>query len=295
MRTFKPAVQDMIERRMGEIVDGVAAMHGAHGAARLRPRLSLHPQPRGPDGVRREGRRLDVSGADTVNTEAPPVMGAEDFSYMLEARPGAFVFVGNGDTAGLHHPAYDFDDRSSPSASATGRGSSKRRCRPPDALRRPGAPDRTRNAKGPASRRAFACQGDVVARQSEDLLTSLRPPRRTTGPPRVARCGDLRVALAVGDEVGDARRDLGAEARAVEDAVVADLGLHVVRARSSGMFGQSPCAASVWPTPEMSSFSPSTVIRRDAADRREVDRLAAMHHLALGQACLTNTVSTVCR
>ena len=39
-----------------------------------------------------------------------PVMGGEDFSYMLEARPGAFIFIGNGDTAGLHNPAYDFND-----------------------------------------------------------------------------------------------------------------------------------------------------------------------------------------
>jgi hippurate hydrolase len=37
-------------------------------------------------------------------------MGAEDFAYMLEARPGAFIFIGNGDSAGLHHPAYDFND-----------------------------------------------------------------------------------------------------------------------------------------------------------------------------------------
>ena len=44
----------------------------------------------------------------------PPVMGAEDFSYMLEARPGAFIFIGNGMTAGLHHPAYDFDDAAIP-------------------------------------------------------------------------------------------------------------------------------------------------------------------------------------
>jgi metal-dependent amidase/aminoacylase/carboxypeptidase family protein len=42
--------------------------------------------------------------------EMPPMMGAEDFSYMLEARPGAFIFIGNGDTAGLHHPAYNFND-----------------------------------------------------------------------------------------------------------------------------------------------------------------------------------------
>ena len=37
-------------------------------------------------------------------------MGAEDFSFMLNARPGAFIFVGNGDTAKLHHPKYDFND-----------------------------------------------------------------------------------------------------------------------------------------------------------------------------------------
>ena len=42
--------------------------------------------------------------------EMPPLMGAEDFAYMLEARPGAFIFCGNGDSAGLHHPAYNFND-----------------------------------------------------------------------------------------------------------------------------------------------------------------------------------------
>ena len=49
-------------------------------------------------------------GGDKVDTAVAPVMGAEDFSFMLEARPGAFIFVGNGDSAGLHHPAYDFND-----------------------------------------------------------------------------------------------------------------------------------------------------------------------------------------
>ena len=49
-------------------------------------------------------------GKDRVDTTVPPVMGAEDFSFMLEARPGAFIFIGNGDSAGLHHPAYNFND-----------------------------------------------------------------------------------------------------------------------------------------------------------------------------------------
>jgi hippurate hydrolase len=52
----------------------------------------------------------DIAGELNVDESHPPVMGGEDFSYMLEARPGAFIFVGNGDTAGLHHPAYDFND-----------------------------------------------------------------------------------------------------------------------------------------------------------------------------------------
>ena len=41
-------------------------------------------------------------------------MGAEDFAYLLEKRPGAYLFIGNGDSAGLHHPGYDFDDRVAP-------------------------------------------------------------------------------------------------------------------------------------------------------------------------------------
>ena len=44
----------------------------------------------------------------------PPVMGAEDFAFMLEERPGAFIFCGNGASAGLHHPAYDFNDEAIP-------------------------------------------------------------------------------------------------------------------------------------------------------------------------------------
>ena len=54
----------------------------------------------------------DVSGH--VDTNTPPLMGAEDFSYLLNERPGAYIFVGNGDTAMVHHPAYNFDDNAIP-------------------------------------------------------------------------------------------------------------------------------------------------------------------------------------
>lgn len=55
-----------------------------------------------------------VAGADKVNDDAPMIMGAEDFSYMLDARPGAYILVGNGDTPMCHHPAYNFDDEAIP-------------------------------------------------------------------------------------------------------------------------------------------------------------------------------------
>lgn len=55
-----------------------------------------------------------VAGAGKVRTDPPPSLGAEDFSFMLEARPGAYIFMGNGDSAGLHHPAYDFNDAAIP-------------------------------------------------------------------------------------------------------------------------------------------------------------------------------------
>ena len=56
----------------------------------------------------------EVAGEDKVNAECAPLMGAEDFAFMLQERPGAFIFVGNGDSAGLHHPAYDFNDETIP-------------------------------------------------------------------------------------------------------------------------------------------------------------------------------------
>ena len=61
-----------------------------------------------------QGVARDVSGPAAVNDDMVPTMGGEDFSYMLQARPGAFIFIGNGDTAGLHHPAYNFNDDAIP-------------------------------------------------------------------------------------------------------------------------------------------------------------------------------------
>jgi hippurate hydrolase len=56
----------------------------------------------------------DVCGSDRVLTTVNKEMGAEDFSYMLEQRPGAYLFLGTGEGAGLHNPNYDFNDAAAP-------------------------------------------------------------------------------------------------------------------------------------------------------------------------------------
>jgi len=109
VRILDMDVGRMAERRMGEMCAGVAATYGAKIDMEFQwnyPVTFNHPE----ETAFATGVAGEISGADKVNTDTPPVMGGEDFSYMLEARPGAFVFIGNGDTAGLHNPAYDFND-----------------------------------------------------------------------------------------------------------------------------------------------------------------------------------------
>ncbi len=94
---------------MNEVCDGVAALTGAKIALdyeRGYPVLVNHAEQT--DIAARVAS--EVAGETNVDTLEPPMMGAEDFAYMLESKPGAFIFIGNGDSAGLHHPAYNFND-----------------------------------------------------------------------------------------------------------------------------------------------------------------------------------------
>jgi amidohydrolase len=116
-RSLTEGVRDLLEARVREIVDGVARLHGA--TARLSyhrgyPVTVNHPE----QTAFAAAVASEVAGRDRVNDALPPMMGAEDFSYMLNARPGAFIFVGNGNSAGLHHPAYDFNDEVIPVGSS---------------------------------------------------------------------------------------------------------------------------------------------------------------------------------
>ncbi|MGE0524245.1 MAG: M20 aminoacylase family protein [Variibacter sp.] len=113
VRTLLPDVQDMIEKRVSEVVEGVAKLHGATAKVtyvRNYPITINHD--RQTDFA--ASVAAEVSGSDRVDTDLTPVMGAEDFSFMLNERPGAFIFVGNGESAGLHHPAYNFNDDAIP-------------------------------------------------------------------------------------------------------------------------------------------------------------------------------------
>jgi hippurate hydrolase len=109
VRTLKAEMRDLVEGRFRAIIANLGPAFGAKIALRYvrnYPITRNHPT----ETAFAAKAAGDVVGATAVDSDAPPVMGGEDFSYMLEARPGAFIFVGNGDTAGLHNPAYDFND-----------------------------------------------------------------------------------------------------------------------------------------------------------------------------------------
>src|SRR6201991_2181798 len=109
VRSLTPEVRDLVEQRMREVVAGVAQLSGAKITLtyeRSYPVLVNHASET--DIAARVA--AEIVGDGNVSTDIPPVMGAEDFAYMVEARPGAFIFIGNGDSAGLHHPSYNFND-----------------------------------------------------------------------------------------------------------------------------------------------------------------------------------------
>ena len=109
VRTLKPATRDMVEKRIREVAAGVAEASGATARVEYRrgypPTINHGAQTDFAASIARK-----VAGDSRVDVNAPPTMGSEDFSFMLEARPGAFIFIGNGDSATLHHPSYDFND-----------------------------------------------------------------------------------------------------------------------------------------------------------------------------------------
>jgi amidohydrolase len=109
IRTLNARLRDYAETRLREIVAGVAAAHGASAVVQVK---RGYPITINDGAASRFAAEVagEIVGRDRVETETPPSMGGEDFSYMLQQRPGAMIFIGNGDSAGLHHPDYDFND-----------------------------------------------------------------------------------------------------------------------------------------------------------------------------------------
>ena len=113
VRSFDRGVQKMVMRRMKEIVAGQAASYGVE--ATLDYEIGY---PATINDAERTGFAVEVAreiaGESNVKPDGRREMGAEDFAYMLQARPGSYLFLGQGDTAGLHHPKYDFNDEIAP-------------------------------------------------------------------------------------------------------------------------------------------------------------------------------------
>ena len=112
-RCLTPATRDTIEARLTAVAQGVARLNGAEAHVTY-DRISAATINHAAEAA--IAARVAGSVAGEANSEAamPPLMIGEDFASFLHERPGAFAFIGNGDTAGLHHPAYDFDDRAIP-------------------------------------------------------------------------------------------------------------------------------------------------------------------------------------
>ncbi|HZQ61593.1 MAG TPA: M20 aminoacylase family protein [Casimicrobiaceae bacterium] len=116
VRAFKREVQDLIEQRMRTIVQGAAAMFEMSATVRYERRYPATVNAReATQCAIRAARR--VVGDENVDTEPTPNMGSEDFAFMLQEKPGCYVWLGTGrgpDTPGLHNPHYDFNDDALP-------------------------------------------------------------------------------------------------------------------------------------------------------------------------------------
>ena len=115
VRTMDFAVQDFVERRIAEIAAGTAMAFDAKAEVTY---ARGYPVTVNADANTRFAAEVAHSVSGKVDTDTPPLMGAEDFSFMLMQRPGAYIFMGNGDTAMVHHPAYNFDDDAIPFGSS---------------------------------------------------------------------------------------------------------------------------------------------------------------------------------
>jgi amidohydrolase len=112
-RALKPEIAELLRQRINQVVEGTAQLYGAKAKVTYSngyPVVVNHER----ETEFAAAIASEIVGKDKVDITVPPRMAAEDFAFMLNERPGAFIWVGNGDSAGLHHPAYDFNDEAIP-------------------------------------------------------------------------------------------------------------------------------------------------------------------------------------
>lgn len=111
LRLLDPEARDMMEQRIRTLVAQTARGYGASAQVNWEPGypVTINHAKQTAHAVE-AAQAVGIAVDDQVN----PIMPSEDFSYMLEARPGAFIFIGNGDSAQCHHPQYDFNDEALP-------------------------------------------------------------------------------------------------------------------------------------------------------------------------------------
>ncbi|WP_375464318.1 M20 aminoacylase family protein [uncultured Methylobacterium sp.] len=113
LRALSRDVRAAAKIRIADLAANVAAGFGARGSVDFGssyPVTENHPA----EAAFMGDVAASLVGEDRVNRDVAPMMAAEDFSYMLGRRPGAYLFLGNGDSAALHHPHYDFCDAAAP-------------------------------------------------------------------------------------------------------------------------------------------------------------------------------------
>ena len=113
VRTLLPEVRDLVEQRVMDTAKGIATAYGAAAEVNYQRNYPVTVNHKKETEFAVAVAR-EVVGADKVNPDIAPIMGGEDFSFMLEARPGNMIWIGNGNTAACHHPAYDFNDEAIP-------------------------------------------------------------------------------------------------------------------------------------------------------------------------------------
>jgi hippurate hydrolase len=113
-RSFSAEVRNLLERRLAEVAEGIARAGGCAALSKYHRRYPSLVNAADQTKIAVEAAALTV-GRDKVAANTAPIAGAEDFAFMLEKKPGAYIMIGNGGTVeggchNVHSPLYDFND-----------------------------------------------------------------------------------------------------------------------------------------------------------------------------------------